>query len=89
MLSTEFLFFALFFVLLNATARKWGTDGGFLSTLRVWAAVQGVLFVVFTILVYSMKTEFMIPYGALYLISLGLTFGVTIHMRKTVEWAIE
>jgi hypothetical protein len=48
MMPAEFLFFALFFVLLDVTARKRGTDGGFLRTLRVWTVVQGVLFAVFT-----------------------------------------
>jgi hypothetical protein len=43
------------------------------------------LFVVFTVLVYTMEKGFMIPYGALYLLSLGLAFGVTVRMRETVE----
>jgi membrane-bound metal-dependent hydrolase YbcI (DUF457 family) len=85
MMPVEFLFFALFFVLLYATARKRGTDGGYLRTLRIWIGIQGILFVVFTVLVYTMEKGFMIPYGALYLLSLGLAFGVTIRMRKTVE----
>jgi DMSO reductase anchor subunit len=85
MMPVEFLFFALFFVLLDVTARKRSTDGGFLRPLRVWTAVQGVLFVVFTALVYTMEKGFMTPYGALYLLSLGLVFGVTIRMRETVE----
>ncbi len=71
------------------TARKRGTDGGFLRTLRVWTVVQGVLFVVFTVLVYTMEAGFMIPYGALYLLSLGLAFGVTIRMRETVEAVVQ
>ena len=85
MMPTEFLFFALFFLLLGATARKRSTDGSYLRTLRVWTAVQGVLFVVFTVLVYVMETGFMIPYGAIYLASLGLAIGVTIRMRATIE----
>ncbi|NIO68483.1 MAG: hypothetical protein GTN71_05405 [Anaerolineae bacterium] len=89
MLPAEFLCFALFFVLLDVTARKRGTDGGFLRTLRVWTVVQGVLFVVFTVLVYTMEAGFMIPYGALYLLSLGLAFGVTIRMRETVEAVVQ
>ena len=88
-MSTEFLFFTLFFALLNVTARERGTDGGFLGTLRVWTVVQGVLFVVFTVLVYSMGSGLMTPYGALYLLSLGLTFGVTIRMRQTVEAVVQ
>lgn len=85
MLPAEFLCFALFFALLDVTARKRGTDGGFLRTLRVWTVVQGILLVVFTVLVYTMEKGFIIPYGTLYLLSLGLAFGVTIRMRETVE----
>ena len=48
--------------------------------------VQAVLFVVFTVLVYTMGQEaIMIPFGALYIPSLGLIFGVIIRMRQTVE----
>jgi membrane-bound metal-dependent hydrolase YbcI (DUF457 family) len=85
MMPVEFLFFALFFVLLHVTARKRGTDGDYLRMLRIWIGVQGVLFVVFTVLVYTMEKGFMIPFGALYLLSLGLATGVTIRMRKTIE----
>ena len=85
MLPVEFLFFALFFLVLGMRARRRGTDTGFLRALCAWTVVQGVLFVAFTVLVYTMTTGFMIPYGALYLLSLGLAFGVTIRMRETVE----
>jgi membrane-bound metal-dependent hydrolase YbcI (DUF457 family) len=85
MMPVEFLCLALFFVLLDRTARKRGTDAGFLRPLRVWAIVQTVLFVLFTVLVYTMDKGFMTIYGALYLLSLGLTCGVTIRMRETVE----
>jgi membrane-bound metal-dependent hydrolase YbcI (DUF457 family) len=85
MMPLEFLFFALFFLLLDVTARKRGTDGDYLRTLRIWVSEQGALFAVFTVLVYTMETGFMIPFGALYLLSLGLATGVTIRMRKTVE----
>jgi membrane-bound metal-dependent hydrolase YbcI (DUF457 family) len=87
MMPVEFLFFALFFVVLDVTARKRSTDLEFLHTLRVWAMVQGVLFVIFTVLVYTMEKGFMTPYGALYLLSLGLPFGITVRMRETVEAA--
>jgi membrane-bound metal-dependent hydrolase YbcI (DUF457 family) len=89
MMPVEFLFFALFFVLLNVTARKHGTDDRFLRPLRVWIGVQGVLFVVFTVLVYTMERGFMTPFGALYLLSLGLAFGVTLRMRETVEAIVQ
>jgi len=89
MLPAEFLCLALFFVLLGVTAHKRDTNGDFLRTLRVWTVVQGALFVVFTVLVYTMEAGFMLPYGALYLLSLGLAFGVTIHMRETVETVVQ
>ena len=85
MMPAEFLSLALFFVLLGTAVRGRGFDSGFLRTLRVWTGVQGVLSVVFTVLVYTMETGFTAPFGALYLLSLGLTVGVTIRMRDTVE----
>jgi membrane-bound metal-dependent hydrolase YbcI (DUF457 family) len=85
MMSVEFLFLALFFVLLSVRARTHGTDNDFLGTLRVWTLVQGTTFMVFTILVYTMESGFMAPFGAVYLLSLGLASGVTIRMRATVE----
>ena len=89
MMPVEFLFFALFFVLLDVTARKRGTDGRFLRPLRVWTGVQGVLFVVFTMLAYTMEKGFMTPFGAVYLLSIGLAFGITLRMRETVEAVIQ
>jgi membrane-bound metal-dependent hydrolase YbcI (DUF457 family) len=85
MMPIEFLFFALFFVLLDRVAQRRGTDQDYVRKLRVWAAVQAVLFVIFTILVYTMDQGFMTPYGALYLLSLGLAFGITVRIRETVE----
>jgi hypothetical protein len=32
-----------------------------------------------------MQKGFVTPYGALYLLSLGLAFGITLRMRETVE----
>ncbi|MFH1907478.1 MAG: metal-dependent hydrolase [Chloroflexota bacterium] len=89
MLTAEFLFVALFFVMLDILARKQKTDANYLPTLRVWTIIQAALFVVFTILVYIMTKGFMTIYGLLYLLSLGLAFGVTIRMRKTVEAVTE
>jgi membrane-bound metal-dependent hydrolase YbcI (DUF457 family) len=85
MMPAENLFFVLFFLLLASTAQKQDTDGEFLSKLRIWTWVQGVLFVVFMVLVYTMESGFMTIFGAVYLLSLGLAFGVTIRMRDTVE----
>lgn len=85
MLSVEFLFFALYFLWLDLRARRQGTDRDFARTLRVWIWVQGALFLVFTALVYTLSKGYLVPYGAAYLLSLGLAIGVTIRMRATVE----
>lgn len=85
MMPVENLFFALFFLLLASIARKRNTDQEYLSKLRFWTWVQGILFVVFMVLVYSMESGFLIVFGAVYLLSLGLAFGVTIRMRDTIE----
>ena len=87
MMPVEFLFFALLFVVLGMMARKQGSNSDYMRTLRIWTAVQGVLFVVFTVLVYTMERGFMTPFGGMYLLSLGLAFGVVIRMRETIEVA--
>jgi len=85
MMPVENLFFALFFILLASTARKRNTDGEYLPKLRVWTWVQGILFLAFLVMVYTMESGFLTIFGAVYLLSLGLAFGITIRMRKTVE----
>lgn len=85
MYPAENLFFMLFFLLLASTARKRNTDEDYLPKLRIWTWVQGILFVIFLVLVFTMETGFMTIFGAVYLLSLGLAFGVTIRMRDTVE----
>lgn len=85
MMPVEMLFFALYFVALAGLARKQSTDLGRLRSLKVWTAVQFILFVLFLVLVYTMPSGFMTVYGVVYLLSLGLAFGITIRMRETVE----
>jgi membrane-bound metal-dependent hydrolase YbcI (DUF457 family) len=85
MLPVENLSFALFFILLASTARKRDIDIGYLPKLRIWTWVQGILFVVFLVMVYTMESGFLTIFGLFYLLSLGLAFGVTIRMRETVE----
>jgi membrane-bound metal-dependent hydrolase YbcI (DUF457 family) len=86
-LTAEFLFFALFFIGLDALARRRQTDQEYLGKLRIWTWVELVLFAIFTILVFVIQKGFMTPYGLTYLLSLGLAIGVTIRMRKTIETA--
>ena len=85
MMPAENLFFALFFLLLAATARKRNTNLDYLPKLNIWTWVQGILFLVFLVLVYTMQSGFMTIFGAVYLLSLGLAFGVTLRMKDTVE----
>ena len=47
--------------------------------------MQVILFAAFLVMVYTMESGFMTIYGAVYLLSLGLAFGITIRMRATVE----
>jgi hypothetical protein len=37
------------------------------------------------VMVFMMDTGFMTIFGAVYLLSLGLAFGIAIRMRNTVE----
>jgi membrane-bound metal-dependent hydrolase YbcI (DUF457 family) len=85
MYPAENFFFVLFFLLLASTARKRNTDEDYLPKLRIWTWIQGALFVVFMVMVFTMDTGFMTIFGAVYLLSLGLAFGITIRMRETVE----
>ncbi len=85
MMPTEFLFFALLFLLFARLSRKQNTDTDYLRTLSIWTNIQLFLFVVFTVLVYTMQKGFMTPYGAIYLLSLGLAFAVILRMRETIE----
>jgi membrane-bound metal-dependent hydrolase YbcI (DUF457 family) len=85
MMPVENLFFALFFILLASTAKKRNTDSDYLSKLRIWTWIQGILFVVFMVMVYTMASGFMTIFGAVYLLSIGLALGITIRMRETVE----
>lgn len=85
MMPVEMLFFALYFVALAGLARKQGTNLDRLKSLRVWTAVQTFLFLLFLILVYTMESGFLTIYGAVYLLSLGLAFAITIQMRQTIE----
>ncbi|MCJ7569687.1 MAG: metal-dependent hydrolase [Anaerolineales bacterium] len=87
MMPTEFLFFALLFLLLAKIARKQNTDTDYLRPLSIWTNIQFFLFVVFTVLIYTMQKGFMTPFGAIYLLSLGLAFAVILRMRETIETA--
>ena len=81
----EFLAFGLFFFLLASIARQQKADEDYQPKARLWAYIMFGLFVVFTVLAFTMKSGFMTVYGALYLLSLFLAIGVAIRMKKTIE----
>jgi membrane-bound metal-dependent hydrolase YbcI (DUF457 family) len=83
----EFLAFGLFFVLLNSLARRYDTDSGRLSGLRVWTYVEFLLFAVFTLLFFFAPTIPLLHtiFGVLYLVSLIAAMLIVIRMQKTVE----
>jgi len=83
LLPAEFLFFALFFWSLARLQAKTGTEP--VLFLRYWILLQIGLFIAFTLLVYLMGPGFMTIYGLLYLLSLGLAWGITIRMRDVLD----
>ena len=87
MLTGEYLFFALYFLLLISLARRQKTDSGYHKALRLWTISQFVLFAVLTVLVFVMTKGFTTLNGLFYLLSLGLAIGVTIRMRNTLEFS--
>ena len=86
MLPIEFLFFALFFVSLAAIVRQHDLDKNKLKTLKVHTIIQLILFLIFTPLVYILESGFMTPYGAIYLISLGIAISLSIQLRDSIEY---
>jgi len=85
LMPLEFLFFALYFILLQNWAINSGTDSDYLPKLKIWIISQILLFVIFLGLVHTLNRFFMLPYGLFYLLSLGLAFGVTFRMNRTLE----
>jgi len=47
--------------------------------------MEGLLFLVFLVLAFTFSKGFMTVFGAVYLLSLGLMFGIVIRMRATIE----
>ena len=86
MMPAEFFFFALFFWVLATMAQNQETNLGSVRTVKIWTAVQMALFILFTILVYTLEQGFMTIYGATYLISLVLAWIIVIKLRQTIEW---
>ncbi len=85
LMPLEFLFLGFFLAMMIGRARKLGTDITHLRGAQIWMGVLFVLFIVFLVLVYTMDQGFMVPYGATYLVSLGLVAVLVVRMRTTVD----
>lgn len=86
MMPAEFLFFALFFWSLQRSQVK--ADIKHEKPLKFWIILQFGLFILFTCLVYLMDQGFMTIYGLAYLLSLGLSWGITIRIRDVLDTRI-
>jgi len=85
MMPVELLFFALFFLTLYSLARKQDSDQSFLNKLRFWTGLEVFLFLVFLVLAYTLSKGYLTIFGAIYLLSLGLSIGIAVRMRATIE----
>ena len=83
----EMLMFAIYLYALGAWARKYGTDIDFQPKLFNWMIFELVLFITFTLLMFTTDAGFLTIFGVLYLFSLLMVFFVTIRMRDTIEAA--
>jgi membrane-bound metal-dependent hydrolase YbcI (DUF457 family) len=83
----EFLAFGLYFLLLGSLARRYNTDVNRRRSSSVWAYLQFTLFVLFTVIFFTLGTKGLqyTIFGGLYLLSLIVAIILTIRMRQTVE----
>ena len=83
----EFLLFGLYFLLLVSLSNKHGTDAERRGSVRTWAYVEFVLFIVFVALFFRIGATWL-PYtifGALYLVSCIVAMVFTTRMRNTIN----
>ena len=85
LMPLEMLFFAAYFYWLGQTAQRQKTNLNKVKRVRMWTAVQLSLFLIFTVLVYTLNNGFMTIYGAVYLLTLIVAAVLTIQMRETIE----
>lgn len=87
MMPLEFIFFAGYLMLLSRWAQELKSDLDVLPALRLWVMLSLGSFILFMVLVYTMESGFRIPYGAMYLVMMGVAVWATLRMRRTVELA--
>lgn len=85
LMPLEMLFFAAYFYWLGQAARRQGTNLDKVRGVGLCTAVQLSLFLIFTVLVYTLNSGFMTIYGAAYLITLIVAAVITIQMQETIE----
>ena len=76
-------------VWLEVLAQWQGTDLGRVKSLKVWTAVQAILFLILLVLAYTPVSSFTTIHGVIYLLSLGLAAVITVRMRQTIETTAE
>ena len=83
----EFLAFGLYFLLLGALARRYGTDAERQGASKFWAYIQFGLFLLFTVVFFAMGARGLAyqVFGGLYLVSLIAAIVITVRMKRTVE----
>lgn len=83
----EFLAFGLYFLLLGTLALRHGTDAERQASSKTWAYIELALFVLFTVLFFTVGTKGLLyqVFGGLYLFSLIVSIVITIRMKETVE----
>jgi membrane-bound metal-dependent hydrolase YbcI (DUF457 family) len=83
----EFLAFGLYFFLLSSLARRYGTDLERQGSSKLWAYIEFALFLLFTVLFFTMGTAGLLDqaFGGLYLLSSIVAIMITIQMKNTVE----
>ena len=83
----EFLAFGIYFLMLTSLAGHHSTDANRQASSRTWASIQIGLFILFTILFFLIGTGGFLyqVFGGLYLLSLVISFVITIRMRQTIE----
>jgi membrane-bound metal-dependent hydrolase YbcI (DUF457 family) len=83
----EFLAFGLYFLLLGSLALRYNTDLERLGSSKIWAYIELGLFVLFTVLFFTVGAQGLLyqVFGGLYLVSLIVAIVITIRMEQTVE----
>jgi membrane-bound metal-dependent hydrolase YbcI (DUF457 family) len=83
----EFLAFGLYFLLLGSLALRNGTDMAHQSSSKLWAYIEFALFILFTVLFFTVGAKGLQyqVFGGLYLLSLIVSVIMTIRMKQTVE----